>query len=415
MNGIPDLLRHLDGNRQASILNLAYGKLSEEGITEVAKFLKDNPFVKHLDLRGNSIEPKGAVVLATSIRANRSLRSLNLKWNLIGKDVSGIGALCEMLKANLTIGQVDLRNNRIDSLGARFVGDMLTVNSGITHLDVSWNDFGVEGGLAVLEGLKQNTNVVECQLSGSKVGEEILHEVAFLLRRNRQSAAFKLQAQEENQSPGKASPTSQAPEGDAPDAQLQGRGLLAASKQWTVKESSSLMLRLLMRERDQKRPEDKALYQHIAEHIDKLLIETSKHKSARKEAEQRDKLAVAGFQDREQRYLNEIRHTEEKLQHAIKAKEGLLTELSFRQSELQRLEDQLARMIFDAKVKQEQAVAEEQQLKVDLRRHQQEQCEVTDRLALRQKDLEMLEEENERLLQHVQKFQRDIKEILGIG
>merc|ERR1719161_1840692 len=64
-------------------------------------------------------------------------------------------------------------------------------NTTITHLDLSWNDLGVDGGLALLDGLKHNNTLVDCQLSGSKVGEETLHEVAFLLRRNRAAAAYK--------------------------------------------------------------------------------------------------------------------------------------------------------------------------------------------------------------------------------
>merc|ERR1719382_1176435 len=131
------------------------------------------------------------MALANGVKLNRSLRSLNLKWNSVGRDPSGIGALCDVLKSNLTIGHVDLRNNRINNVGAKSIGEMLTANTTITHLDLSWNDFGVDGGLALLEGLKHNQTLIDCQLSGSKVGEETLHEVAFLLRRNRAAAAYK--------------------------------------------------------------------------------------------------------------------------------------------------------------------------------------------------------------------------------
>merc|ERR1712054_208747 len=68
---------------------------------------------------------------------------------------------------------------------------MLKANTTITHIDLSWNDLGVDGGIALLDGLKKNQTLIDCQLSGSKVGEETLHEVAFLLRRNRAAAAYK--------------------------------------------------------------------------------------------------------------------------------------------------------------------------------------------------------------------------------
>merc|ERR1719341_1716110 len=188
---IPALLNHLDSQRESATLSLAYASIGDQGTMEVAKFVRDNPFVKYLDLRGNNIQAGGATALANGIKLNRSLRSLNLKWNAIGRDPSGIAALCVALKTNLTIGHVDLRNNRINNAGARSVAEMLEVNTTITHLDLSWNDLGADGGLSLVSGLKKNSTVVDCQLSGSKVGEETLHEVAFLLRRNRSAAAYK--------------------------------------------------------------------------------------------------------------------------------------------------------------------------------------------------------------------------------
>merc|ERR1712064_121857 len=82
-------------------------------------------------------------------------------------------------------------NNRINNAGAKAIAEMLRANTTITHLDLSWNDLGVDGGIALLDGLKHNSTLIDCQLSGSKVGEETLHEVAFLLRRNRAAAAYK--------------------------------------------------------------------------------------------------------------------------------------------------------------------------------------------------------------------------------
>merc|ERR1719178_349436 len=91
----------------------------------------------------------------------------------------------------------------------------------------------------------------------------------------------------------------------------------------TAKDDSSLMLRLMMKEREQVLPEDKLFYQQVAEHIDKLLLESSKHKQGRGDGEEREKLSTTGFMDREQRYTREIRSTEENLQKSIASKETL--------------------------------------------------------------------------------------------
>ncbi len=62
---------------------------------------------------------------------------------------------------------------------------------------------------------------------------------------------------------------------------------------------------------------------------------------------------------------------------------------------------------------QEHATAEEQQMRKELRDIVQEKRELQDKLALSNKDLELLQQENERLRSHVKAFQRDVNEILA--
>merc|ERR1719456_368990 len=75
------------------------------------------------------------------------------------------------------------------------------------------------------------------------------------------------------------------------------------------KDESSLMLRLMMKEREQVLPEDKLFYQQVSEHIDSLQLQGSKHKQGRTDAEERERLSTCGFVDREHRYTKEIRTT----------------------------------------------------------------------------------------------------------
>mmetsp|Transcript_31576 Transcript_31576/g.87072 ORF Transcript_31576/g.87072 Transcript_31576/m.87072 type:complete len:421 (-) Transcript_31576:153-1415(-) len=420
MQGLPTLLSHLDQNRESSTLSLAYASISDEGVAEVSKFIRDNPFVKYLDLRGNNIQAKGAMSLANGIKLNRSIRSLNLKWNAIGRDPSGVSALCDALKANLTVGHLDLRNNRINNVGAKYIGQMLTANTTITHIDLSWNDLGVDGGIQLLDGLKKNGTVIDCQLSGSKVGEETLHEVAFKLRQNRAQAAYKASpadtgAQAAALDPQMATLASGGPGGNIISRGLAGQaqGEAPAKPGWTAKDGSSLMLRLMMKEREQVLPEDKLFYQQIAEHIDKLLLETGKHKAGRVDGEEREKLSTTGFLEREQRYTREIRQTEENLQKTMADKENLQKEMASRTVELKRLNEENAHEIRESVAMQEQATAEEQQLRRELRDVVQEKRELQDKLALGNKDLDLLQQENERLRTHVKAFQRDVNEILA--
>merc|ERR1719401_270927 len=131
--------------------------------------------------------------------------------------------------------------------------------------------------------------------------------------------------------------------------------------QWTAKDSSSLMLRLMMKEREQVLPEDKLFYQQVAEHIDKLLLETSKHKTGRVDGEEREKLSTTGFLDREGRYTRDIRRTEEDLQKAIADKELLQKDMFVKTADLKRFNEENAQAIRESVALQEQATAEEQE------------------------------------------------------
>merc|ERR1719199_1526718 len=161
-----------------------------------------------------------------------------------------------------------------------------------------------------------------------------------------------------------------------------GTGGTSFKSQRSSKDDSSLMLRLMMKEREQVLPEDKLFYQQVAEHIDKLLLESSKHKQGRSDGEEREKLSTTGFMDREQRYTREIRATEESLQKNIADKENLQRDIAQQTMNLKRLNDENATAIRESISAQEQAMAEEQQLRKELRDIIHEKRELQDKLAL---------------------------------
>ncbi|CAJ1328651.1 unnamed protein product [Effrenium voratum] len=212
----PSLLAHLDASKDSTALSLAYASVGDDGCTAIARYMRENVMLRTLDLRGNNIRADGLVVLAHGLRSGGSnMTSVCFKWNQIGSHPRGIQALCDVLKDNQSITHVDLRNNKIGTDCAHFLGDMLRHNSTVTHLDLSWNDLGVEGGKALLEGMQANHAVIDLQLSGNRVAEDTLHAIAFILRRNRQTAPMgastfrqeRAMTAQDPASPGRASPS----------------------------------------------------------------------------------------------------------------------------------------------------------------------------------------------------------------
>lgn len=101
------------------------------------------------------------------------------------------------------------------------------------------------------------------------------------------------------------------------------------------------------------------------------------------------------------------------MQRVISEKEFSQKELAAKTVSLNQLNDQSTSEVRESVVSQEKSAAEEQQLRKELRELQVEKKTLQDKLALNVKDLELLEQENERLRQHVKSFQRDVNEILA--
>ena len=83
---------------------------------------------------------------------NSALKSANLSMNDIGD--GGVIAISEALKTNSTLTELGLESgyrstNKIGPAGAQALADMLKVNSALVSLDLECNDIGGEGAAAL--------------------------------------------------------------------------------------------------------------------------------------------------------------------------------------------------------------------------------------------------------------------------
>lgn len=94
------------GNRLIDLLNeqLASGNVDlndryvgDEGASVLANFLRNNPHIKTLLLRGNKISSSGFSMICEALRNNSSINTISAEWNDIGKDSKGLAALYEMV------------------------------------------------------------------------------------------------------------------------------------------------------------------------------------------------------------------------------------------------------------------------------------------------------------------------------
>ncbi|CAF0991168.1 unnamed protein product [Adineta steineri] len=125
--------------KQCKTLLLNDNLISSEGATIIANALNNNKTLEELNLWNNKISDDGVSALARVLsNNNETLRSLALGQNQIS-DI-GIQHLAEMLKTNQTISRLWLFSNEITDNGVKILADVLVHNNqNLQWLDLRLN------------------------------------------------------------------------------------------------------------------------------------------------------------------------------------------------------------------------------------------------------------------------------------
>eukprot|EP00933_Yihiella_yeosuensis_P016154 TRINITY_DN13902_c0_g1_i1.p1 TRINITY_DN13902_c0_g1~~TRINITY_DN13902_c0_g1_i1.p1 ORF type:complete len:458 (-),score=98.42 TRINITY_DN13902_c0_g1_i1:208-1581(-) len=453
----PSLLAHLDASKDASALSLAYASIGDEGCAAIARYMRENVMLRTMDLRGNNIRADGLVVLAHALRTSCNMTSLCLKWNNAGSHERGVQAICDVLKGNTSMTHLDLRNNKVGAEAGVHLAQMLRENSHLTHLDLSWNDLGVDGGKALLEGVQANHTLIDCQLSGNRIAEDTLHAIAFIIRRNRQTApmgasALKADQPQEmisppispsgrsgmnatgtsagaygglGQSAGELNMTSGTQKSDRTDLALTTGAQEAQAKAMEMPmpartqikaappvQDDELSLKLLQREQNHSNAEDARFFGEVAEYIDLLQLDVARNKKYRMDAEERERVVTKGFMEREMRYAQEMRELENLLAKAKAERDELLHDTQYVGSEIERVREEKAKTTQDRDKMEEIARATADRLRADIRDALTIKADLETQIYKIKRRQTEQEEENERLRTYLSKCKDDLDRAL---
>lgn len=115
--GLVDLVRSLKNNRRMVALNLRWNYITDAGAPLLAEVIRDHPTLVALNLDFNHLGDGGVKVLADAIKETKTPRVLLLDCNGIGDE--GAEALAEMVVESGTVEELSLyANNRIGFRGA---------------------------------------------------------------------------------------------------------------------------------------------------------------------------------------------------------------------------------------------------------------------------------------------------------
>ena len=151
-------------------------------ITRLDFFLKSLSFnvsLTDLDLHFSSlrtmfsrakIDNKEIDQLSQALSVNTELTHLNLSGNEIGE--SGAQLLSEALSVNTKLTHLNLSGNQIGKSGAQLLSKALSVNTELTHLNLSGNQIGKSGAQFLSDALFDNTTLTHLNLDDNLVGPD---------------------------------------------------------------------------------------------------------------------------------------------------------------------------------------------------------------------------------------------------
>ncbi|RIB12627.1 hypothetical protein C2G38_2100452 [Gigaspora rosea] len=159
-------------NKTLTSLNFSNNRreLTIKGVEAFAYALSENTTLRSLTLSNDSLTREGGIILANALFKNKALKSLDLgrKYPFVNDYVclnkirmEGATKLASALRENKALTSLNLSGNR------RKLGDFLRESSTLTTLDLSFNQYELEGRKALLHALGVNNSLTFLNLAGN--------------------------------------------------------------------------------------------------------------------------------------------------------------------------------------------------------------------------------------------------------
>lgn len=390
----------LNAQETSPTLTLTYAGVGDDGMLEISHFVARNTHIVRLDLTGNDISSPGVSHLSKAMKENQTLESLVLKHNRLGQEgATGLEKLCRTLYENKILRHLDLRHCGLSGeTTATIIGQLLRNNTTLTHLELSWNPIDLEGGQVLLEAMRYNTTLFDCQLTGCRIADETLLGIAQLLHRNRKAKGADMQAGPYRALIDPADTRGNVLEGDGveiPYSALERPRHPSSSMHVSETATYEFMSRLLKYQSAKNvSPKDSTLALELYHHLDKGHKELEMNRDVVEKMHKHLKAVGEGFRDRELRYRRNIAAGQQKLMEEKREVLELRGIMSRHSEELEFGRDMLAQNLSDVETERRAFEYDEAQFRSTISRTLSEQKELRSRLADLEERLRLAEKEN---------------------
>lgn len=170
------IFESLGANEMLRVLEVGGNVISPDEFAVLAKALRTNTTLEQLDLRNTAMSPPSVRELCHALSPDDSVSPHRKPVGLVMNAVLA-GVKAEAVDtSNTTLLHLNLSDNHVGCAGAEALAHMLRVNRTLTSLDLAMNCIGRRGGMAIAAALP-TTALRELDLSETNVDEEVVEAV----------------------------------------------------------------------------------------------------------------------------------------------------------------------------------------------------------------------------------------------
>eukprot|EP00826_Nyctotherus_ovalis_P035430 TRINITY_DN3043_c0_g2_i2.p1 TRINITY_DN3043_c0_g2~~TRINITY_DN3043_c0_g2_i2.p1 ORF type:complete len:964 (+),score=142.60 TRINITY_DN3043_c0_g2_i2:122-3013(+) len=154
----------LKASTKITCLDLSANELNVNDLDAFGAMLKANKDLTRLEFNLNMLKNEPVITMSKVFESSKMLLELSLDINQI-KDI-GAQSVGQMLKVNKSLTKLSLESNKLTAVAGKIIGSALKVNKTLKHLLLSYNELGDEGVTAIANGLKHNKSLINLALRG---------------------------------------------------------------------------------------------------------------------------------------------------------------------------------------------------------------------------------------------------------
>eukprot|EP01119_Soliformovum_irregulare_P020537 TRINITY_DN6672_c0_g1_i1.p1 TRINITY_DN6672_c0_g1~~TRINITY_DN6672_c0_g1_i1.p1 ORF type:complete len:859 (-),score=298.15 TRINITY_DN6672_c0_g1_i1:9-2585(-) len=192
-SSLKSLMVWVSQNSQLKEVRIGYNHMSEKGVTEVIKILRDNiNKLAKIDLRYSEIKSKQMLEICESLAGNRRLTFLGLTGNTIKKKAGS--ALAASLSTNSTLTALSLRNCQLAKPSLLSLLQAIKKNQVLREVDLALNDLSSSEVTKELEDTLAFTRVEDFNIAATSLTSSGIDHVCQGLIKNTSLITFHIDA-----------------------------------------------------------------------------------------------------------------------------------------------------------------------------------------------------------------------------